>query len=113
MVYVWDGQSNELLKIDLQGGKYNVYVLRKMYIDDKGRPSFEFNDTPMDRFSYKPYDDDKISFTPEGPNQDFVERIKKWTPYKTRRGSPPALKKQPKGCPVGFDNVKGSCERKK
>jgi len=112
MVYIWDGKNKELLRIDMQGGNYAVYVLKNMYLDAKGNPSFEFNETPMDRFAYKPYDESKVSFTPEGPNKEFVNKIKRWTPYKTRDGSPPALKRQPKGCPMGFKNVKGNCERK-
>ena len=76
-VYVFD-HTHGLLKIVKRGKYYYAYRLKAIFVNlYTKKERYVFEKRPIERWSYKPYDDEDVASTPEV----FFEDVRKWHFY--------------------------------
>ena len=73
-VYIFD-RTHGLLKIVKKRKYYYAYRLKAIFVNlNTKRERYVFESHPIERWPYKPYDDEDVAGTPEV----FFEDVKKW-----------------------------------
>ena len=80
VVYIFD-HTHGLLKIVKRRKYYYAYRLKAVFVNRYTKKEhYVFESHSIERWSYKPYDDDDAASTPEV----FLEDVKKWHPHMIR-----------------------------